>query len=76
MQELPPIKKPPKQPSKGLTSLWKWVFENPTNCAATFSGIGFLFGATIKGGGLISSIILGGVMGVLVYFTVRFFRGN
>ena len=55
MAELPPIKKPPKQSSKGL---------------------GFLFGATIEGGGLISSLVWGGVMGVLIYFTVRFLRGN
>ena len=48
-------------------SRWKWIFENPTNCAATFGGLGFLFGATIEGGG---------VMGVLIYFTVRFLRGN
>ena len=54
----------------------KWVFENPTNCAATFGGLGFLFGATIEGGGLISSLIWGGVMGVLIYFIVRFLRGN
>ena len=57
-------------------SLWKWVFENPTNCAATFGGLGFLFGSTLEGGGLISSLIWGGVMGVLIYFTVRFLRGN
>ena len=55
---------------------WKWVFENPTNCAATFGGLGFLFGATIEGGGLISSLIWGGVMGGLIYFTVRFLKGN
>ena len=84
MAELPPIKKPPKQSSRGLASLfaagkksrWKWVFENPTNCAATFGGLGFLFGATIEGGGLIPSLVWGGVMGVLIYFTVRFLRGN
>ena len=86
MAELPPIKKPPKQSSKGLgffftptkgkKSRLKWVFENPTNCAATFGGLGFLFGATIEGGGLIPSLIWGGVMGVLIYFTVRFLRGN
>ena len=86
MAELPPIKKPPKQSSKGLgffftptkgkKSRWKWVFENPTNCAATFGGLGFLFGATVNGGGLISSLIWGGVMGVLIYFIVRFLRGN
>ena len=68
-------KKSPKQ-SSGKKSWWKWVFENPTNCAATFGGLGFLFGATIEGGGLISSLIWGGVMGVLIYFTVRFLRGN
>ena len=86
MAELPPIKKPPKQSSKGLgffftptkgkKSRWKWVFENPTNCAATFGGLGFLFGAIVEGGGLIPSLIWGGVMGVLIYFTVRFLRGN
>ena len=84
MVELPPIKKPPKQSSKGLSfffaptkgkkSWWKCVFENPTNCAATFGGIGFLFGATIMGGGLISSIILGGIMRVLIYFIFRILR--
>ncbi len=84
MVELPPIKEPPKQSSKGLASLfaptkgkkyrWKWVFENPTNCAATFGGLGFLFGAIIEGGGLISSLIWSGVMGVLIYFTVRILR--
>ena len=52
----------------------KWIFENPTNCAAAFGGLGFLFGATVEGGGLISSLIWGGVMGVLIYFTVRFFK--
>ena len=57
-------------------SQWKWVFENPTNCAATFGGLGFLFGATVNGGGLISSLILGGVTGALIYFIVRFLRGN
>ena len=57
-------------------SRWKWVFENPTNCAATFGGLGFLFGATVNGGGLISSLILGGVTGALIYFIVRFLRGN
>ena len=66
MAELPPIKKP----------RLKWIFENPTNCAATFGGSGFLFGATVEGGGLISSLIWGGVMGVLIYFIVRFLRGN
>jgi len=73
MAELPPIKKPPKQSSKGLASFFapkkyplKWVIENPTNCAATFGGLGFLFGATIEGGGLISSLIWGGVMGGLI----------
>ena len=84
MAELPPIKKPRKQsskvlgffftPTKGKKNRWKWVFENPTNCAATFGGLGFLFGATIEGGGLISSLVWGGVMGVLIYFTVRFLR--
>ena len=54
----------------------KWVFENPTNCAATFGGLGFLFGATVEGGELISSLIWGVVMGILIYFTVRFLRGN
>ena len=57
-------------------SQWKWVFENPTNCAATFGGLGFLFGATVNGGGLISSLIFGGVTGILIYFIVRFLRGN
>ena len=57
-------------------SRWKWVFENPTNCAATFGGLGFLFGATVNGGGLISSLICGGVTGILIYFIVRFLRGN
>ena len=86
MAELPPIKKPPKQSSKGLNYFFaptkgkkyrlKWIFENPTNCAATFGGLGFLFGSTIMGGGLISSLILGGVMGVLIFFIVRFLRGN
>ena len=57
-------------------SWWKWVFETPTNCAATFGGLGFLFGATIEGGGLISSLVLGGVMGALIYCIVRFLRGN
>ena len=56
--------------------MWKWVFKNPTNCAATFGGLGFLFGATIEGGGLISSLVWGVAMGVLIYFTVRFLRGN
>ena len=51
-------------------------FENPTNCAATFGGLGFLFGATIEGGGLISSLVWGGAMGTLIYFTVRFLRRN
>ena len=43
MAELPPIKKPPKLSSKGLgfffapkKSQLKWIFENFTNCAATF----------------------------------------
>lgn len=57
-------------------SWWKWVFENPTNCAATFGGLGFLFGATVNVGGLISSLIWGGVTGILIYFIVRFLRGN
>ena len=57
-------------------SWWQWVFENPTNCAATFGGLGFLFGSTIEGGGFISSLIWGGAMGALIYFTVRFLRGN
>ena len=57
-------------------SWWKWVFETPTNCAATFGGLGFLFGKTIEGGGLISSLIWAGVMGVLIYFIVRLLRGN
>ena len=68
-------KKSSKQ-SSGKKSRWKWVFENPTNCAATFGGLGFLFGATVNGGGLISSLILGGVTGALIYFIVRFLRGN
>ena len=86
MAELTPIKKPPKQSSKGLgffftptngkKSWWKWIFENPTNCAATFGGLGFLLGATIEGGGLISSLIWSGAMGALIYFIVRFLRGN
>ena len=54
----------------------KWIFENPTNCAATFGGLGFLFGATVEGDGLIPSLIWGGVMGLLIYFTVRFLRGK
>ena len=54
----------------------KWIFENPTNCAATFGGLGFLIGATVEGGGLITSLIWGGVMGLLIYFTVRFFKRN
>ena len=70
MTELPPIKKPTT--TKGKKYRLKWIFENPTNCAATFGGLGFLFGATIEGGGLISSLIWGGVMSVLIYFTVRF----
>ena len=57
-------------------SRWKWVFENPTNCAATFGGLGFLFGATVNGGGFISSLIWCGVTGILIYFIVRFLRGN
>ena len=68
-------KKSPKQFSE-KKSWWKWVFENPTNCAATFGGLGFLFGATIEGGGLISSLIWGGAMGALIYFIVRLLRGN
>ena len=86
MAELPPIKKPPKQSSKGLYFFftptngkkywWKWVFENPTNCAATFGGLGFLFGAIIEGGGLISSLVWSGIMGALIYFIVRFLREN
>ena len=75
MAELPPIKKPPKQSSKGLgfffapkKSPLKWIIENPTNCAATFGGLGFLFGATIVGGGLIPSFVWSGAMGVLIYF--------
>ena len=55
---------------------WKWIFENPTNCAASFGGLGFLFGATVEGGGLISSLVWGGVMSVLIYFIVRFLRRN
>ena len=84
MAELPPIKKPPKQSSKGLNyffaptkrkkSRLKWIFENPTNCAATFGGLGFLFGATIEGGGLISSLIWGVAMGILIYFIFRILR--
>ena len=83
MAELPPIKKPPKQSSKGLNfitptrgkeSMWKWIFKNPTNCAATFGGLGFLFGAIIMGGGLISSFLWSGVMGVLIYFIFRILK--
>ena len=84
MAELPPIKKPPKQSSKGLKYLLaptkgkkyplKWIFENTTNCAPSFGGIGFIFGATIEGGGLISSLIWGGAMGVLIYFIFRILR--
>ena len=55
-------------------SRWKWVFENPTNCAATFGGLGFLFGATVNGGGLISSLIWGVAMGILIYFIFRILR--
>ena len=55
---------------------WKWVFETPTNCAATFGGLGFLFGATIEGSGLMSSLIWGVAMGALIYFIVRLLRGN
>jgi len=69
-------KRPIQSSTKGKKYRLKWVFESPTNCAATFGGIGFLFGATIAGGGLISSLIWGGVMGVLIYFTVRFLREN
>ena len=86
MAELPPIKKPPKLSSKGLSSFFaptkgrtsrlKWIFENPTNCAATFGGLGFLFGATIMGGGLLFSFIWSGAMGVFIYFIVRLLRGN
>ena len=81
MAELPPIKKPSKQSSKGLNyffaptkgkkSRLKWIFENPTNCAATFGGLGFLFGATIMDGGLIFSLIGGCAMGILIYFIFR-----
>ena len=84
MAELPSIKKPPKQssrglgfffaPTKGKKSRLKWIFENPTNCAATFGGLGFLFGATIEGGGLISSLRWGGAMSVLIYFIFRILR--
>ena len=81
MAELPPIKKPPKLSSKGLVSFFapkksqlKWIFKNPTNCAATFGGIGFLFGATIEGDELISSLILGGAMDLLIYFIFRILR--
>ena len=42
--------------------------------AATFGGLGFLFGATLEGGGLISSLIWGGTMGVLIYFIFRILR--
>ena len=70
-------KKPSIQSSTKVgKSRWKWVFENPTNCAATFGGLGFIFGATVEGGGLISSLIWGGVIGVLIYFIIRFLRGN
>ena len=55
-------------------SWWKWVFETPTNCAAAFGGLGFLFGATIEGGGLISSLIWGVAMGILIYFIFRILR--
>ena len=81
MAELPPIKKPPKLSSKGLGSFFapkksrlKWIFENPINCAATFGGLGFLFGATIEGGGLISSLIWSGIMSVIIYFIFRILR--
>ena len=83
MAELPPIKKPPKQSSRELASFFapkksplKWIIENPTNCAATFGGLGFLFGAIIMGGGLIFSLIWSGIMGALIYCIVRFLRGN
>ena len=83
MAELPPIKKPPKQSSKGLgfffapkKSRWKWIFDNPTNCAATFGGLCFLFGVIIMGCGLIFSLIWSGIMGALIYCIVRFLRGN
>ena len=69
-------KRPIQSSTKGKKSWWKWIFENPTNCAATFGGLGFLIGATIEGGGLIPSLIWGGAMGVLIYFIVRFLRGN
>ena len=55
---------------------WKWVFENSTNCAATFGGLGFLIGATVWGGGLISSLIWGGAIGLLIYLTIRRLRGK
>ena len=55
---------------------WKWIFKNPTNCAAAFGGLGFFFGATFEGDGLISPLIWGGLMGLLIYFIVRFLRGN
>ena len=81
MAELPPMKKPPKLSSRGLGSFFapkktrlKWIFENPTNCAATFGGLGFLFGAIIEGGGLISSLLWGGAMSVLIYFIFLFLR--
>ena len=53
---------------------WKWVFENPTNCAAAFGGLGFFLGATVGGGGLISSLIWGGAIGLLIYLTGRRLR--
>ena len=55
---------------------WRWVFENSTNCAATFGGLGFLIGATVKGGGLISSLIWGVLIGLLIYLTGRRLRGR
>ena len=64
MAELPPTKK----------SRLKWIFENPRNCAATFTGLGFLFGAIIEGVGLISYLIWSGAMSVLIYFIFRILR--
>ena len=55
---------------------WRWVFENSTNCAATFGGLGFLIGATVKGGGFISSLIWGVAIGLLIYLTFRRLRGK
>ena len=54
----------------------KWVFENPTNCAAVFGGLGFFLGTTIEGGGLIFSLIWGGAIGLLIYLTIRRLRGK